>query len=101
MITQAFRVRVPLLALCAMVVTAASAAAQISRGGTVPLGWASRWDAAFDSANQVYLLLADGHPPVALPFEVSLPTRMAPRSEACSRLRPSLQTPEKPRRGRQ
>jgi hypothetical protein len=60
--TQSIRVRVPVIALCLILSSAASAAAQISRTKVLPLGWASRWDSAYDSVNNVYLLLADGSP---------------------------------------
>ena len=60
--TQTSRMSVPVLALCLIAAIAEPAVAQISRTGVTPLPWASRWDVAYDSVNQVYLLLGDGHP---------------------------------------
>ena len=63
MTTQIVRLRVPLLIICALMLNAALASAQISRAGLTSLPWASRWDVAYDSVSGVYLALADGHPP--------------------------------------
>jgi len=60
--TQTSRMSVPVLALCLIAAIAAPAVAQISRTRVTPIPWTSRWDVAYDSVNQVYLLLGDGHP---------------------------------------